>query len=563
MILENTNDNLKFGMTFSEGISIFQENGDKNIFEKIITINTIEEDESLSQEDKSKLISVLNNNEYTSFQKRIMIMRTLDKEKEFSSQIGLILRERLPKMEMVKKIMLVFRDHYIKKDVLKKEFGEVLTSVETVKMMISEIDKEFWTSPYNEDGSIKKVLETSNGSGVFLWMVIYKFMVGLQVYFKDEDKRYKFIVENMIYACELQKSKMFNWLCIADIYDEYDLNVYCGSFLEEGFDNHMEDVWGLKLGDISLVVSNPPYNGKVSSSGTSSDLYDKFIVKSMKISKMVLMITPSRWFNKSDKKNLRDLMINSGRLYSIRTDNDYFEELNIRGGVSYFLINDKNNDMVLFNGLENNLKLQYEKFGFIFTDQLKSKTVDNILSKISKYSKLSTIFNSKSYFGLKTNHKFVLNEGTKCYFSGRQKYTLNLILDEKNKYFSYVNKFNDGKLKLNRWKLITAAAYGFKTKTENTYNKIGETFISSPGEVCTETFIFFDLDSEFECLNLQKYLNTDFVKYLISLIKVKQDVTSKIFNIVPLLDLKIEWTDEKLFEYFNLSEEEQKLILGK
>ena len=71
-------------------------------------------------------------------------------------------------------------------------------------------------------------------------------MHGLRNHFPNEEERYKFIIENMIYACELQKSKMFNWLCTTDLYDQYDLNVYCGSYIDNGFDNHMKEVWGIE-----------------------------------------------------------------------------------------------------------------------------------------------------------------------------------------------------------------------------------------------------------------------------------------------------------------------------
>ena len=159
-------------------IPYLKKNHKKNHFEDIVTIQAIEEDENLSLDEKNKLVDILNS-AIDPFEKRVRVMRALDKEKDFSSKISLIVRDRLPKMEMIKKIMLVFRDSYITGHVLKKEFGEVLTPIGTVSDMIKEIDENFWKSAYNEDGSIKRVLDCCNGSGIFLWMVIYKFMIGL------------------------------------------------------------------------------------------------------------------------------------------------------------------------------------------------------------------------------------------------------------------------------------------------------------------------------------------------------------------------------------------------
>jgi site-specific DNA-methyltransferase (adenine-specific) len=300
----------------------------------------------------------------------------------------------------------------------------------------------------------------------------------------------------------------------------------------------------------------------VSISGTSSDIYDEFIFKSDKFSERIIMITPSKWFNKPDKEKLRNLLIKEGRLEKIITDNKFFEELNIRGGVSYFSTTKENKDLVNFNGEIKNLKEQFNLFGFIFKDQKESELIKSILDKTSKFVKLSTVFNSQGYFGLKTNHKNISVNGTKCYFSGRQKKELDLKTDDTNRHFSYVESFKDTKQKKDRWKVITPAAYGFKTKTENTYNQIGETFISPPGSICTETFVFFDLNNNTECESLKIYLDTNFVKFFVSVKKNKQHVTSKIFDIIPMVPFDREWTDGQLFEYFNLTEEERNLILN-
>lgn len=550
MIQLEDNNYLIMGMTFSNGISIYNQIGYKNLFEQIITVNTIEEDENLSEDEKVKLVDILNSGKYSPFQKRIMIMRTLDREKEFSSKIGLILKERPSKMEMVKKIMLVFRDHYTKNDILKKKFGEVLTSVETVRDMIKEIDEDFWKSPYNEDGSIKKVLETSNGSGVFLWMVIYKFMVGLESHFPDENERYKFIVENIVYACELQKSKMFNWLCIADIYDEFDLNVYCGSFLEEGFDNHMKDIWGLKPGDFSLVLSNPPYQLMDGGAGASAKpIYNLFTEKACKISKKVLFITPSRWFvGGKGLDSFRRFMMNSNKLKTITHFDDasriFGKSVEIKGGVSYFLFdNDYKSDICIINKECVNLS----KFDIV----LKNSKSISLVNKLSIYDNISTISNSRSYFGISTNFSDVSdnkldNNYSICYFSrlkGFKKW-----IDRK--HLSNLN---------NDWRVCTPRAAG----STGSLNKFGNLFIIGPDEHLSDSYISFRVKDREEGESMVSYLKTNFVNLLLSLRKIDHTVKPDTCRWIPIVPFDREWTDEKLFEYFNLTEDEQKLILNK
>ena len=522
----------------------------KNLFEEIIDRLILDGVAGMNESFRNSISSL------SPSKKRMAILSLLDKDRNLFTRIKALIDDRLiSNMDHIKDVITMLREYVKVGEVEKKKFGEVMTPLELVKEMLATLPVEVWSNPN------LKWLDPANGTGPYPTMVIYRLMNGLKDWEPNEELRYKHIIENMIYVAELQPKNMFLYMCVVDPLDKYDLNIYTGSFLDAGFDRHMKAVWEVDKFDI--VMGNPPYNNEVTLSGTSTDIYDEFIIKSDKISNFVLMVTPSKWFSKSDKRILRKLLIEDCRLKIIVTKNKYFDDLNIRGGISYFLTNKEENRLVLFDGEEKNLKEQLDLFGFILKDQKESDVIKSILNKLNNRSSLSTIFNSKGYFGLKTNHKKISKSGSKCYFSGRQKNELNLKLDESNqRHYSYIDNIliKDNRSKKDRWKLITPAAYGFKTKSENTYNQIGKSFISSTGEVCTETYVFFDMDSEKECISLLKYLKTDLVRFLISLKKTKQDVTSKIFDIVPLVDFSQEWNDKKLFEYFKLTEEEIKLI---
>jgi len=550
------NNNIVFGMTFSNGIPDFKKNGRKNLFEDIITIQTIEEDENLSNDDKLKLLDILNS-DITPFEKRIRVMRALDKEKEFSSKIAIILSRNLGKMKMIKEIMLIFRDYYIKSDILKKDFGEVLSPSSLVHDMILKIDDNFWVSAYDEDGNIKKVLETSNGSGIFLWFVIYKFMIGLKDFIKNENDRYKFIIENMIYACELQKSKMFNWLCIADIHDEYDLNVYCGSFLstdkkgnytselDGDFDKHMKEVWGIDR--ISLVISNPPYQQMDGGAKASAKpIYNLFTLKSIKISEKVLFITPSRWFaGGKGLDSYRKFMMESNKIKVIKHfDNAskiFGNSVEIKGGVSYFLFDNNYNDKCFFNGV---------KFNLSDFDVIVSKTDSvSIVSKIINFKSISTICHPRSFFGIDISDKRIVNDKVDerykvCYVS-------------KHKGYSKWIDSNKVKKKSNSYRVVTPRA---ATRGGEGF---GNLFITAPDEYITDSYISFWVNNENEAKSLLSYLKTKFSNYLLGLRKVSQTVKGDTCKWIPMVPFDREWTDEKLFEYFNITEEEIKLILEK
>lgn len=84
-----------------------------------------------------------------------------------------------------------------------------------------------------------------------------------------------------------------------------------------------------------------------------------------------------------------------------------------------------------------------------------------------------------------------------------------------------------------------------------------------PGEVCTETYIIVDsFSSCAEAENLDSYLRTKFVRFLISQATSSIMITKSNFIFVPIQDFSKPWTDEELFEKYGLTDDEITFILG-
>ena len=88
-----------------------------------------------------------------------------------------------------------------------------------------------------------KILDPACGIGGYSSVMIERFMEGLVEFEPDEDLRYKHIVENIIHVCEYQHRNCFMYLCV---FDRYNINIYQGSFLDTGFDEHMKEEWGYR-----------------------------------------------------------------------------------------------------------------------------------------------------------------------------------------------------------------------------------------------------------------------------------------------------------------------------
>jgi type I restriction-modification system DNA methylase subunit len=148
--------------------------------------------------------------------------------------------------------LIDFYNNYIKNAETKvKEFGEVMTPLWLVEDMLNTLPSDVWTNPN------LKWLDPCSGIGTFSIIIVKRLMDGLETFEKDPVKRYRHIIENMIYVCEIQEK---NVLIYKSLFTDTDtkLNLFLGSFLDKEFDDYMINVWGVNKFDI--VVGNPPYN---------------------------------------------------------------------------------------------------------------------------------------------------------------------------------------------------------------------------------------------------------------------------------------------------------------
>ena len=86
---------------------------------------------------------------------------------------------------------------------------------------------------------------------------------------------------------------------------------------------------------------------------------------------------------------------------------------------------------------------------------------------------------------------------------------------------------------------------------------MGKPIVAAPPSACTETYIVVGtFDNENEAKNLDSFLRTRFVRFLVGLRKNTQHITKDRFAFVPNMPMDKAWTDKKLFSHFGLTEQE-------
>ena len=369
------------------------------------------------------------------------IMSVLDKNRRVHRDIKFYenLTKKFEYESYIDEIVVNVRKYIEVADCEVKQHGEVMTPIWLVEDMLNTLPDDVWS---NKD---LKWLDPCCGVGTFQSIIVQRLMKGLKTQIPNPKKRYKHIIEEMIYVCELQAKNLFAFHYVFDKPDIYELNTFYGSFLTDEFNEHMKNEWNIDKFDI--IVGNPPYQYS-NNEGKTQPLWHKFVEKSISIlnsNGCLNFVHPSGWRNidgifsnvKNEIKN-RDLIFLS--------INDEKRGLDVFGAETrfdyYCLINrpyNKKTNILFQDGT--NEKIDISKLDFIPNGYF-----DKIFSLIAKKDedRIELLHSESNYAHRKTHMSKTKNNQHKypCI------YTINSNSEAKLWYSSINNKGDFGKSKL-------------------------------------------------------------------------------------------------------------------
>jgi hypothetical protein len=298
----------------------------KNLYEELIEDMIMDGIDGMTSELKNMI-----QNSPTE-QKRSMILTIMEENNPehrlLCSRIQKVLSDgKSSEMKHIKEVVKMLREYVEVSDTEVKTMGEVMTPISLVEEMLDTLPDNVWSNPS------LRWLDPCNGVGTFVSVIVERLMKGLSTFEPDEKKRYEHIMENMIYVCELQSKNVFLYMYAFDPKNEYDLNIYNGSFLDDGFDNHMNQFTVLDEIQFDIVVMNPPYQELKEGNKKSQALWDKFVIKVLEKTLVkdgyLVAVHPDGWKNVYGMfKNVQLLLRNRQILY--------LEMHNFRDGIKTF-----------------------------------------------------------------------------------------------------------------------------------------------------------------------------------------------------------------------------------
>jgi len=483
---------------------------------------------------------------------------------------------------------------------------EVFTPPELANQMLDTLEAS-WANQNDGDNIWKSktvtFLDPSSKSGVFLREIVTRLNVGLTSEIPDLTERINHILTRQVFGIGI--TELTSLLTRRSVYCSKDANSihsiaraftnnagniwydrtehtwvgskckYCSvrkDIFERESDRetyaykfiHLDDVkvqlsemFGRQM-KFDVVIGNPPYQMKDGAGGTSdSMIFHLFVQQAMKLEPRYLsMVIPSRWLaGGRGLDEFRKEMLGGKQLIQLvdyPVSKEVFSGVEVKGGVCYFLMapdyHGDCNVSIIRHGESTTSIRQLDEFD-VFVRETRSV---EILRKVQAFneSSVTEILSADTPFGLATNfagfHDSKRKNDISLYYGKGGKRAIGFVSPatiEKNMNL------------IDKWKVLVPKA-GSDGGQKVPDSVLGKPWLSPPRSVCTQTFLAFFVDTEMQARSVESYYRTKFFRHLVSLRKLTQDALRPMYTWVPQQSWDQEWTDEKLYEKYGLSEDE-------
>jgi len=393
--------------------------------------------------------------------------------------------------------------------------GEVGTPIALANEMLDKLPEEFWRS------NTSTILDPCFGNGTYLIEAIKRF------------RKFGHSIENIqerVYGCEISH-RLYNK--VTKLFSNYNFRkLYKEDFLTKDFNNMKFDV----------IIGNPPYQLKESNSRNTKLLFTEFTYKAKEVGRHVLFVIPSNYLegNKGPLKTFRKFIKCNGLEFISEDKSEYFE-VNT-AGISYIKLGEGKTDKYLF--ADKVIVNNYDE-SKIVSD---FKVNDLYIKLLSKEPKLNVSRGKRNIY-IKSTEQYVEYKA--------EDYSIPMFLKtiKGEPKQVYVKPDVKADVTASHFALVTQDWNKKLLQFNNIWYRTDKTFTSNLN------FIYFILEGSETFESFISYTKSNLFRFLLK----NTDNGSRAISIgslkrFPKLPFNTTWTDERVYEYFNLSQEEINLI---
>ena len=308
-----------------------------------------------------------------------------------------------------------------------------------------------------------------------------------------------------------------------------------------------------------VIIGNPPYQMDDGGNGVSAKpIFHLFVQQALKLNpKYLSMIIPARWYaGGKGLDDFRNLMLSDSHIKNLvdfESSKDCFENVNIAGGICYFLRDNSYDGPCEVANMTNGKLVKAKRYLNEFSIFIRSNTALTILHKVLSHAE-DTWNNhalARNPFNFQTN------------FRGRENKKEGDIQILTSKGFQYINRDGVTKNKefIDHYKILIGRLVPSNGELDvdpkDGYRVITNTQLIGPEQINTETYLDIGVfKTELDALNFDSYLKCKFTRFLLRQAISSLNVTRECFQFVPLQDFTKPWTDAELYEKYGLDEKE-------
>lgn len=304
-----------------------------------------------------------------------------------------------------------------------------------------------------------------------------------------------------------------------------------------------------------VIIGNPPYQLSDGGNGASAKpIYHIFVEQAKKLKpRYMTMIIPARWYSGGKGLDMfRSKMLNDAhirRLVDYTNSVDCFPGVDVAGGICYFLWDRDHPGICQYTNNFNGESVTIEKSLNEYSTFIRYPIADGIITKVKALCEptMDVVVTTRKPFGLATNvEPMATGDLTLRYNKGTGKYKRSAV--------------SVGTEYIDKWKVMVSylsAEHAGQPDKNGQFRVLSTMELLPPAYICTETYLLAGwFDTELEARNLLSYLKTRFTRFLVGQIAVSQHITKNCFSFVPVQDFSIAWTDEILYNKYELTDEE-------
>jgi site-specific DNA-methyltransferase (adenine-specific) len=337
-----------------------------------------------------------------------------------------------------------------------------------------------------------------------------------------------------------------------------DRENYAYAFIHtDDIKTRIKEIFGGDM-QFDVIIGNPPY--QISSDGGTRDIpiYQHFVEQAKSLEpRYLVMVIPSRWMasglglNEFRRKMLSDRHIRE--LVDFPVSKDVFPGVEVKGGVCYFLWDRSFNgdcQVSTIRGKEvaGPYPRDLQEFDVFVRDSQAVEILRKVLAR--QEPSVNTILARDKEFGWTSNF-----DG--FHTTDRPGDIALYHIRAGKRQVGYIARKEVVKSKhlIDTWKVLVPKA-GSDGGQRIPDAVLGKPMVVGPPSVCTQSFLFFYLNTKEEAESVESYLRTRFFRFLVSLRKITQDATHSTYAWVPMQTWDRRWTDAELFAKYGLTPQE-------